>query len=185
MASHSTLAWRIPRTEEPDGQQSLGSQRVRHDCVTNFHFNFSRLFLSIVLLWIVNTFDFWIYIYNFQFYYYHWLVGTSRLHSKQNETNIKNKVGNNFRYHLYPKLCCKDQTTPRMNFHPLGFLLLTSHEPPRSSGARLRDFWGEVWLAGMVMLGLNLYSLSKLKFGAHINSSRAAEEWWGEIGRKI
>ena len=64
-----------------------------------------------------------------------------------------------------------------MNFHPLGFLLLTSHELPRSSGARPRDFWGEVRLAGMVMLGLNLYSLSKLKFGAHINSSRASEEW--------
>ena len=123
----------------------------------------------------------WICIYNFQFFYYHWLVGTSRLHSKQNETNTKNKVGNNFRYHLNPKPCCKDQTTPRMNFQPLGFLLLTSHELPRSSGARPRDFWGEVRLAGMVMLGLNLYSLSKLKFGAHINSSRASEEWWGEI----
>ena len=28
MASHSSvLAWRIPWTEEPDGQQSMGSQR--------------------------------------------------------------------------------------------------------------------------------------------------------------
>ena len=27
----STLAWRIPLTEEPGGLQSLGSQRVRHD----------------------------------------------------------------------------------------------------------------------------------------------------------
>ena len=27
----STLAWRIPRTEEPGGLQSVGSQRVRHD----------------------------------------------------------------------------------------------------------------------------------------------------------
>ena len=27
----STLAWRIPRTEEPDRLQSMGSQRVRHD----------------------------------------------------------------------------------------------------------------------------------------------------------
>ena len=25
-----TLAWRIPRTEEPGGLQSMGSQRVRH-----------------------------------------------------------------------------------------------------------------------------------------------------------
>ena len=31
MASHSSLlAWRIPWTEEPDGLQSLGSQRVGH-----------------------------------------------------------------------------------------------------------------------------------------------------------
>ena len=32
MASHSSVpAWRIPRTEEPGGLQSRGSQRVRHD----------------------------------------------------------------------------------------------------------------------------------------------------------
>ena len=32
MATHSgILAWRIPWTEEPDGLQSMGSQRVRHD----------------------------------------------------------------------------------------------------------------------------------------------------------
>ena len=32
MATHSsTLAWRIPGTEEPGGLQSTGSQRVRHD----------------------------------------------------------------------------------------------------------------------------------------------------------
>ena len=32
MATHSsTLAWRIPWTEELDGQQSTGSQRVGHD----------------------------------------------------------------------------------------------------------------------------------------------------------
>ena len=29
------LAWRIPWTEEPDGLQSTGSQRVGHDSVTN------------------------------------------------------------------------------------------------------------------------------------------------------
>ena len=28
----SILAWRIPRTEEPGGLQSIGSQRVRDDC---------------------------------------------------------------------------------------------------------------------------------------------------------
>ena len=32
MATHSSiLAWRIPRTEEPGGLQSTGSQRGRHD----------------------------------------------------------------------------------------------------------------------------------------------------------
>ena len=32
MATHSSiLAWRIPWTEEPDGLQSMGSQRVRHN----------------------------------------------------------------------------------------------------------------------------------------------------------
>ena len=36
MATHSSiLAWRIPRTEEPLGLQSMGLQRVRHDCATN------------------------------------------------------------------------------------------------------------------------------------------------------
>ena len=32
MATHtSTLAWRIPWTEEPGGLESIGSQRVQHD----------------------------------------------------------------------------------------------------------------------------------------------------------
>ena len=32
MATHSSiLTWRIPRTEEPGGLQSMGSQRVRHN----------------------------------------------------------------------------------------------------------------------------------------------------------
>ena len=36
MAPHSsTLAWKIPWTEEPDMLQSMGSQRVGHDCVTS------------------------------------------------------------------------------------------------------------------------------------------------------
>ena len=31
-ATHSgILAWRLPSTEEPDGLQSTGSRRVRHD----------------------------------------------------------------------------------------------------------------------------------------------------------
>ena len=43
MAAHfSTLAWKIPWTEEPGGLQSMGSLRVRHDWVTSlllFHFH--------------------------------------------------------------------------------------------------------------------------------------------------
>ena len=36
MATHSSiLAWRIPWTEEPGGVQSMGSQRVGRDCVTD------------------------------------------------------------------------------------------------------------------------------------------------------
>ena len=32
MATHSTiLAWRIPRTEEPGGLQSMGSKGVKHN----------------------------------------------------------------------------------------------------------------------------------------------------------
>ena len=36
IATHSnTLAWRIPRTEEPDRLQSTGLQRVRYDWAIN------------------------------------------------------------------------------------------------------------------------------------------------------
>ena len=36
MATHSsTLSWRIPRTEEPGGLQSTGSQRVGHNRAAN------------------------------------------------------------------------------------------------------------------------------------------------------
>ena len=35
MATHSSiLAWKIPWTEEPSKLQSMGSQRVEHDLVT-------------------------------------------------------------------------------------------------------------------------------------------------------
>ena len=39
MAPHSsTLAWKIPWTEEPGGLQSMGSQRVGHDWATSLSF---------------------------------------------------------------------------------------------------------------------------------------------------
>ena len=44
MAPHSsTLAWKIPRTEEPGRLQSMGSLRVGHDCATSFTFHFHAL----------------------------------------------------------------------------------------------------------------------------------------------
>ena len=43
MASHSSiLGWKIPRTEEPGGLQSMGSRRVGHllrDFTFTFHFH--------------------------------------------------------------------------------------------------------------------------------------------------
>ena len=42
MAIHSsTIAWEIPWTEEPGRLQFMGSQRVRHDRPTSFHFTSS------------------------------------------------------------------------------------------------------------------------------------------------
>ena len=39
MATHSSIhAWKIPWAEEPGGLQSMGSQRVGHDCVTSLYF---------------------------------------------------------------------------------------------------------------------------------------------------
>ena len=43
-ASHSsTLAWKIPWTEEPGRLQSMGSQRVRHDWATSLSFYIIKL----------------------------------------------------------------------------------------------------------------------------------------------
>ena len=51
MATHSsTLAWKIPRTEEPGGLQSMASQRVRHDWMTS-------LSLLIILEWSAISFS--------------------------------------------------------------------------------------------------------------------------------
>ena len=39
IATHfSTLAWKIPWTEEPGSLQSMGSQKVGHDQATSLHF---------------------------------------------------------------------------------------------------------------------------------------------------
>ena len=43
MATHSsTVAWKIPRTEEPGRLQSMGSQRIGHDGVSNLHLHFTH-----------------------------------------------------------------------------------------------------------------------------------------------
>ena len=39
----SILAWRIPWTEEPGEQQSMGSQRVGHEWETNMSLHFMVL----------------------------------------------------------------------------------------------------------------------------------------------
>ena len=47
MATHSSiLAWKIPWTEEPDGLQSMGSQRVRHDFAPTHTLTFTLAFLG-------------------------------------------------------------------------------------------------------------------------------------------
>ena len=47
MAAHSSLlSWRIPWTEEPGGLQSIGSQRVRHDCSNLAHTHCRALLVS-------------------------------------------------------------------------------------------------------------------------------------------
>ena len=52
MATHSSiLAWEVPRTEEPGGLQSMGSQRVGHDLATKQkqqgNFNTDFMFTSV------------------------------------------------------------------------------------------------------------------------------------------
>ena len=57
MATHSsTLAWKIPRTEEPGRLQSMEFQRVGHDWATSLHF----------LNHTAPGFQLW-------FYFYHWI----------------------------------------------------------------------------------------------------------------
>jgi len=47
MVTHSSiLAWRIPWTEEPGGLQSMGSQRVGHNLVTNTFTYFLQYYLQ-------------------------------------------------------------------------------------------------------------------------------------------
>ena len=53
MATHSSIpAWRIPRTEQPGGLQTMGSQRVRHDWAANTFFQTNKkVFLKLQAVW--------------------------------------------------------------------------------------------------------------------------------------
>ena len=60
MATHSsTLAWRIPWTEEPDGLQSMGLQRVGHDWVTEHTYVYLYIHTLCVLVsgepWLIHS----------------------------------------------------------------------------------------------------------------------------------
>ena len=50
MAIHSSaIAWKIPRTEEPDRLQSMGSQRVEHDGETSLSLSLFSVLLPFPL----------------------------------------------------------------------------------------------------------------------------------------
>ena len=58
MATHSSmLAWRIPWTEKPERLQHVGSQRVRHDWMTNtiLYNNASKISSSLPVFLVVNS----------------------------------------------------------------------------------------------------------------------------------
>ena len=58
MATHSsTLAWKIPRTEEPGGLQSMGSQRVRHDWATSLSFFSSYIVGRFFIIWATGEYQ--------------------------------------------------------------------------------------------------------------------------------
>ena len=58
MATHSSiLAWRIPRTKEPGGLQSMGSQGVEHDWATNTQCFLGLFWMCVLLTVCVCSFD--------------------------------------------------------------------------------------------------------------------------------
>ena len=63
MAIHSsTIAWKIPWTEEPGRLQSMGSQRVGHNWVTSLHFtSFMGLCVSFIALFFLVPLLFFIF----------------------------------------------------------------------------------------------------------------------------
>ena len=58
-ATHSsTLAWRIPWTEEPGRLQSIGSQRIRHDWATEQWQEYNTTMYSTILLLVKGKYTF-------------------------------------------------------------------------------------------------------------------------------
>ena len=56
MATHShILAWRIPRTEEPSGLQSMGSQKVWHNWATKYAYMHICITQSLCCIAEINT----------------------------------------------------------------------------------------------------------------------------------
>ena len=54
----STLAWKIPWTEEPGRLQSMGSQRVRHDWATSLPLSLYTImirFYILIIKWVLTT----------------------------------------------------------------------------------------------------------------------------------
>ena len=72
MATHfSTLAWKIPGTEEPGRLQSMGSQRAELDLVTKHAFNkeckryfHSYVHYSVMVLLVTSFFPLCVYNFN-------------------------------------------------------------------------------------------------------------------------
>ena len=56
MATHSsTLAWKIPWTEKPGRQQSMGSQRVWHNWATSLSYIISNRCFNETVVWYYNN----------------------------------------------------------------------------------------------------------------------------------
>ena len=55
MATHSsTLAWKIPWTEEPCRLQSMGSQRVGHGWAASLHFMYTKKLYYVYTRWYIQ-----------------------------------------------------------------------------------------------------------------------------------
>ena len=56
MATHSSICtWKIPWMEEPGRLQSMGLQRVGHDCATSLHFTSCEMINMLIRMILVNT----------------------------------------------------------------------------------------------------------------------------------